>query len=277
MSTAEFSLASYEKNVHRVLETHEAILYGDSLKSDRQFVLWRHDVDFSVGAARTIAKVDRTLGLQSTFFFNLHADTYNLRSDFGKSVVAEILNLGHEVAIHLDTDFYRNLPDHLILEDLVQTEKEMFQRMFGVSPSAFSFHNPSETDLEHDEETYANLINCYSKRFRESIGYVSDSNGYWRYSSIEETIATNVARPLQVLTHPEWWSPIDLQPRERLARVLLLDQFDQMNRYDALLASFGRENRSGLSGLLPGDEGNPVGWKNRKTLEEVFGAHRELL
>jgi len=209
-------------------------------------VLWRHDVDVSLNAALDLAKEDNIYGVRSTFFINLHSDTYNAHSIESARLVRDIQNLGHKIEIHLDAAYYGSFDSALSLTQVLEEESKRFHRLFKVEPVAFSFHNPSESDLKFTAERYAGLINCYSDYFRQEVGYVSDSNGYWRYESIDESLKINERRPIQILTHAEWWITTPLAPRERIAAALFNDAMLHLEGYDRSIIKVGRENKSDL-------------------------------
>jgi hypothetical protein len=47
---------------------------------------------------------------------------------------------------------------------------------------------------------------------------------------------------LQVLTHPEWWVPEPMSPRERVARAIDGRARRQHARYDEIMKAMRREN-----------------------------------
>ena len=47
-------------------------------KTEEPHVLWRHDVDSSVHRALKLAKIEKKLGVKSTYFLRLHSEWYNL-------------------------------------------------------------------------------------------------------------------------------------------------------------------------------------------------------
>jgi hypothetical protein len=61
------------------------------------------------------------------------------------------------------------------------------------------------------------MISAAAPAFRD-FAYVSDSNGIWRYRKLEEVLSAPPVPKLQVLTHPEWWTPEPLAPFARLRR-----------------------------------------------------------
>mgnify|MGYP001161236470 CR=1 FL=1 len=75
----------------------------------RNTLFLRHDVDFSVDFAHTLAKFEADLGVQSTFFFMLTSNMYNLMAPENQRLVHEIIEMGHKVSIHFDPTAYDRL------------------------------------------------------------------------------------------------------------------------------------------------------------------------
>lgn len=124
-------------------------------------------------------------------------------------------------------------------------EAEIFRRMLGVEPAAFSLHNPDVGPwLEMDADRLCGMVNTYGKRLKKSYRYCSDSNGYWRFDRLGDVLAEAEEGKLQVLTHPAWWVPEACMPRQRIQQVIDERATVTGERYDALLKSCGRRNVS---------------------------------
>jgi hypothetical protein len=87
---------------------------------------------------------------------------------------------------------------------------------------------------------YSEMINAYAKIHFDMTNYVSDSNGYWRFRSLKEVLSDPNTEKLQVLIHPEWWTPEPLSPRARIWRAHIGRANNAHSRYIALLESLGR-------------------------------------
>jgi hypothetical protein len=249
---SDFLLPVYKALAMQTLRTRNPIKYRARLYARPADVFWRHDVDVSVRQASIVASIDREVGLSATFFINLHADTYNASSQYGRGEVSRIVELGHDIGIHLDSEFYGHFNEQSELENALLKEVRDFEELFAVSPEVFSYHNPSSLELTFDADSYVDLVNCYSSFFRDEVDYVSDSNGFWRHDSLNTSLTQESQRPLQVLTHAEWWAPIELAPRERMAAVLISDSLNHLARYDSSLAQRGRENRTQIRAIQDG-------------------------
>lgn len=215
-------------------------------RPEGRHVLWRHNVDLSLHRAAKLAAIEREEGVRSTYFLNPHAAFYNLLEPACLDLVARIIELGHAIGLHFDAAAYPHMRwSRQTLAEMLEREAALFETFLGAKITAFSYHNPDADGLiDIDDDEIAGLVNCYSRALRTEYGYVSDSNGYWRFRPIADVLATAEHRRLQVLTHPGWWAPEPLPPRERVLRCVHGRAEAVMARYDEFLHAQSRENIS---------------------------------
>ena len=207
-------------------------------------LLLRHDVDISVHRAYRLAQIESEVNVCSTFFLWMHSPAYSLFEEEIYDIIHRIMDLGHDIGLHFDYGFYerRKFGRDKILEHLA-IEKKILEDMFGLSITAFSFHDPSSKVLiQYTDENYCGMINAYSQYLKEHYDYCSDSNGYWRYRRLEDVLLKMSGEKLQVLLHPEWWTPEVLSPRQRISRCIDGRCKKTHEWYDALLDTVGRLN-----------------------------------
>ena len=70
------------------------------LNKQQRFVIMRHDIDFDLEKALFFAEMEAELGVQSTYFFLLRTNHYNVFSREGTDIVKRILGLGHDMGLH---------------------------------------------------------------------------------------------------------------------------------------------------------------------------------
>src|SRR5207302_377664 len=115
---------------------------------------------------------------------------------------------------------------------------------------AVSFHNPVAVPLPgFEDESVCGMVSAVSTRLVERYTYGSDSNGYWRHRSLFEVVADPEVTRLHALTHPEWWQPTPMAPRERVARCVQGRARAMETGYDDTLTAFGRTNVRDASDL----------------------------
>lgn len=191
----------------------------DNINFNDNFILWRHDIDLSLNRALVLAKEEAALGVQATYFINMHSEFYNIYEKSQYNILKQILELGHSLGLHIDTSFY-DISDEDDLELNVVREKKQIESFFQTRLSAFSFHDPSAIDLQFSKDYYAGLVNCYSDKFSKYLPYCSDSNGIWRYENLHDFLASPNLNRAQVLTHPGWWQDLPMTPRSSISRAL---------------------------------------------------------
>ncbi|MBK8845471.1 MAG: hypothetical protein IPO27_02490 [Bacteroidetes bacterium] len=191
--------------------------FADFAKTE-QFVLWRHDIDFSPQRALACAKIENSEGVKGTYFLHLHSEYYNLLEKNVFNIIKEIIELGHDIGVHFDTHFYNIKSEAEIIEHLGK-ERDFLNYLYNVDIKTFSFHNTNAFILTCNKWEYAGLINTYASYFKEELKYCSDSNGYWRYQRMKDVI--NEERgSLHLLTHCEWWTDEVMSPWQKIQRAI---------------------------------------------------------
>ncbi|HEY3113541.1 MAG TPA: hypothetical protein VGJ62_07650 [Gemmatimonadaceae bacterium] len=215
---ADFTRSNYRRLLGIAKESYVFRGYLDFAKEER-FVVWRHDIDFSMHAARRLAEMEQGEGIRSTFFVNIHSEFYNTLEKEVAGCLTHIIEMGHEIGVHFDGAFY-DIAAESDLEELVAREASILAQLFGVRPTAVAFHNPTRLLLGFKAWSYAGLVNTYSTYFQTEVGYCSDSNGYWRHRRLEDVLVTATDPRLQILTHPAWWQDVPMSPMARVNRCI---------------------------------------------------------
>lgn len=215
---ADFTHANYRRLVKLMRARFDARTFSE-VDRGGEFLLVRHDIDFSVHAALPIARIEAEEGLRATYFALLRCESYNPLERSAGDALRALRALGHEVALHFDAQ-HHGIAHEDELEDALARERDLLQEVIGAPVRAFSFHNPNELVLTRCERSeYAGLLSTYSAYFKREVAYCSDSNGHWRHRRLEDVL-TEEPRParLQVLTHPEHWTETVMSPHQRIMR-----------------------------------------------------------
>lgn len=211
---SEFTQDGYRSLIRTAKERFRFSTYTD-FNRDEKFVLWRHDLDYSVHKALEIAQIEKEEGIVSTYFIHLHSQFYNFFEEeiFGR--LKQIKEMGHEIGIHFDTHFY-NITSESELERHLAFEKKLLGDLFNTEIKVFSFHNTTPFIMQCRQWQYAGLINTYADYFQKNVTYCSDSNGTWMHRKLEDVMRDENTKSLQVLTHPEWWDKTVMSPKEKI-------------------------------------------------------------
>ncbi len=211
-------------------------------KSIKPHIILRHDVDLSVHRALALAKLEKKQNVRSTYFLRLRSEFYNIFEKSVLSKVHDIIKLGHSVGLHFDSSFYENKTRKNTIKNL-NWEKKVLSELLGEKIYAFSFHNPDpKTALSISDYRLSQMINVYSKKIKNSYHYISDSNGYWRYSRLFDLLKNNTEKNIQILIHPEWWQKTAMSPRMRVVRCVDERSKRTLETYDSILKASKRKN-----------------------------------
>lgn len=222
-------------------EGYAFIRYGEA-EAGRQ-VLWRHDVDFSMHRAASLARIEAAQDVFATYFVNPRAAFYSLAEQAVADLTRGIVALGHEVGLHFDPPIVEGHVWSLAaLEAAVVKERSLLESLLNAPVRVMSWHNPTLSNvLDFEADMVGGLLNAYGGSIRRRFTYASDSNGYWRFKPFSEVIGSGLPQ-LHLLTHPEWWTPDPLAPSARIDRCLEGRARANRRDYDAVLAAAGRTN-----------------------------------
>jgi hypothetical protein len=232
LSEADFTEAEYDRLVRLALRNYRFGSFAEWRNAPPQTVLWRHDLDFSVHRAVALARIEADAGVRATYFLNLHSAYYNALESEVADRVREIIELGHELGLHFDPTFETSRDPLRALS----SERRLLEDVFGVPVRSFSLHNPVVAGWSADDDEVAGMVNAYGRGLRERFAYRSDSHGVWRHGRLEDVLEEAAEERLHVLTHPEWWVPEPLPPRERVTRAIEGRAARTQERYDRVSA-----------------------------------------
>jgi hypothetical protein len=234
-----------EKNYRRLLKLAQKRFEFKSFhtKSKNPHIILRHDVDISIHRSLKLAKIEADLDIQSTYFLRLHSEYYNI---FEKEIfekIKEIIKLKHEIGLHFDVDFYSPIKSEKNLVSYLLKDKKILEYLLSRKIKVFSYHNPDIDEiLKYDNNHLAGMVNVYGKNFKKKYTYCSDSNGFWRFNSLKDTILDKSINQIHVLLHPEWWQANSLSPKQRIVRCIEGKAKNNKSLYKKTLKKMSRKN-----------------------------------
>ena len=236
------------KNYCNILETasknFKFIKFDEKFNENDKVILWRHDIDISPQRALFMAKKEAEFGIQGYYFVQVTSIFYNVLEQRISEIIQEISSLGHIIGVHFDASIYdgKSLSQ---IESKLKFEANILKNIINNEIDIFSIHNPTTLkNFESDNLNYFGFFNASSSELYKKYTYCSDSNGYWRYETLENLILNNNTKKLYVLTHPVWWQEIDMPPREKILRSILGRSNYSIKYYDNLLKINNRKNIS---------------------------------
>ncbi len=204
MKYNKFSINEYSK----ILETYkDRFVKFKSIMPDN-FVLLRHDVEFSINRALLIAEFETNKNVSSSFFFQVCSNAYNPFSVDNIFKIQRIKSLGHEVGLHLYVSHIQNNDYNELLLEL-KKQKNLFEKGLSLKCNIFSIHRPPNWILKYRSNTLGEMLNTYGEIFFEfsknpnKIKYISDSQHKWAYG---HPLDEHNFDKIQILLHPDEWS-----------------------------------------------------------------------
>lgn len=164
----------------------------------------RHDVDYMPEWSPRFAKIEKELGIQSAFFFQVCAKTYNLREMGNYRAMHEVKKLGHTVGLHFDWTWNPEMKWEGVAKECGR-DKAVFKAIAGFEPCELvSFHNPHRYVDSILNRDIPGMRHTYEKRYFSDIKYISDSQG-WYEGCMCRLFETGKYEKFQFLTHPYIW------------------------------------------------------------------------
>ena len=172
-------------------------LRGASL---RRGVILRHDVDFCLYPVHNLLKIEKKMGVTSTFFIMATSPTYNPNSHANRKIIREISESGFEIGLHFDPRIYGDM-SHNELGKMVAAECGILSDIINAPVTSVSLHRPSG-----NYPLFEGYNNAYSDKIFSKECYLSDSEMTFHGNDPHEFIERARRIPVQVLLHPEHWS-----------------------------------------------------------------------
>jgi hypothetical protein len=169
-------------------------------------VFLRHDVDISLPRTMKMAEIQKELGVQSTYFFRLHAEKYSFED--AKPIIKSLADDGFEIGLHYETLC------------VAQGEKQKAIELFGLDIQKLREIARVSVVAAHGQKVYKNRtiwedvdkakLQVSSAYDMKSDLYLSDAGGKRLRSKDGKYLFDRIyeAKPgqiVQVLIHPDWW------------------------------------------------------------------------
>ena len=227
-----FSYDDYKKIIKIIKESGRQATYKEALERD-DFIIMRHDVEYSVERAYKLSKVEESMDFRSTFFFQWTNNSYNILSRKNRDILTDMHERGQEIGLHFALN---GMTDMNLIRDRIRQEIDMLSNMLGFEITTFSIHRPSPAVLAENIKL-PGIINAYQDEFFTfnpkaqegaplDVKYMSDANHIWRYGyPDEENILNN--KKVQILVHPFGWTKEGYDNFNNY-RTLIDEKYDEM-------------------------------------------------
>lgn len=239
----DFTEARYRELLLEATIRYEFMDFSDLAGNDRECI-WRHDVDMSPHRAVRLAEIEQSVGVRAHYFIMLGSRFYNPFESGVLAVLKRLSVMGHGVGLHFDSASVPLSRNSGCIEEMLSNQANILSSILEIPINSFTLHNPTVGRVKNiNAVRYGGLVNASAPELVSSFTYCSDSNGIWRHRSLIEVVQDPSVRRLYALTHPEWWVPSPMRPRERIQRCIDGRAACVGREYDEDLARFGRPNQ----------------------------------
>lgn len=207
-----FSFEEYSKIISKINQQHKIIDFSDVTEKSNHFAVIRHDVEFSVERAFKLAELEKSLGIKTSYLFQIRNNAYNLFSSKNIKLIREINKMDHKIGIHVHMGMLTNISK---IREYILSDIEIMERLLEIPIDRYSFHRPSKEILQKNLRIEGK-INTYDFLFFDlqekeegfnnvRVKYYSDSRHCWEYG-YPDLDGLKKHSKVQLLTHPYSWT-----------------------------------------------------------------------
>jgi len=201
----------YKQIIRDIKATGKAMSYADAIGKD-EFVIMRHDIEFSIERAYNLSLVESKEDFTSTYFVQITNNSYNAFSKKAADMLKDMSARGHIIGLHYHLN---GQLDPVLVRDGVRDQLRIMSEMLGLDVNSYSFHRPMK-EVYYYNISIPYTINAYSKEFftfsenvkeddELDVKYIADSKHRWNYGFPDyETLMKY--KKIQLLIHPFSWT-----------------------------------------------------------------------
>lgn len=185
------------------------VIYGN--KKD-EFVIMRHDVEFSMERAYELSLVESGMDFCSTYFIQITNNSYNAFSKRSIDMMHDMADRGHHIGLHYHCNGEK---DAETVRDGVRDQIRIMTEIVDLPIDRFSFHRPAK-EIYYYKTHIRGIINAYSPDFfsyaenvdgstKLEVKYIADSKHRWNYGYPDLETFHRYPK-IQLLLHPFSWT-----------------------------------------------------------------------
>ncbi len=232
-----FSFDDYRVMMELIASSRRYMSYPEAM-GQQEYIVMRHDVEFSLPSALRLAQVEHEFGIGSTYLFQLRNPAYNLLARQNLEQVEAIRQLGHTIGLHF---YYEGPEDAALIGQELNAQAALLKSLIHQDIPVFSFHRPTKGMLQCDLRE-SGLINTYDPHLftytddlstldTQCVKYIADSRHRWDYGMFTGQTLRDYAR-VQLLFHPFSWSE-EGSGYDRCKEMVMLEKSAEFSRvYD---------------------------------------------
>jgi len=233
----ELSTVHYKYILLSIKNTYNIVSFSKSEHSatpNKPRIILRHDIDSSLHSATVMAQLENDIGIQSTYFVQLHCDYYSSTTIEGIKLIRTLRDLGHEIGLHYDPVYYDTLG--ISFESGISQDIELLEAILKQPVLSVSRHLPL---LGSQKETFPSSIKFNAMNpiyINGKFKYLSDSNGIFREGCFCNHIDN--LRDYCFLVHPVWWTTEGNDWKDKLNHQATMDCENVRIRIDNKIAQY---------------------------------------
>ena len=118
-----FSFDDYRQIIKLIKETGKYATYEEAKNKD-EFIIMRHDVEYSVERAYALSKVEESMDFRSTFFFQWTNNSYNILSRKNRDILTDMHERGQNIGLHFALN---GMTDMKLIRERIKQEMDMLR------------------------------------------------------------------------------------------------------------------------------------------------------
>lgn len=201
----------YRDILRNIISTEKLRDYTD-VQPGCDFIVLRHDIEFSMERALNMAEIEFEMGVRATYFVQIRSNAYNAFSLKNVAMLRQMRDLGHHIGLHYHIGLSM-VPD--VIAEEIRQQCGLLEAMLGFPVDRYSMHRPQK-ETHYYATAIPGLINAYGPDFFTfaeeldehsvlHVKYISDAKHRWNYGTPDAETLRNAPR-LQLLVHPDFWS-----------------------------------------------------------------------
>lgn len=211
---AYFTLNSYVRLLQYLRQIYKIVPFCEIPKKDCRYLILRHDIEFSTQAALKMARIERDLGIRSTYFVLFSSIGYNVLKENNVRILKQISKLDHEVGIHYDPSQFRSYGRNM--NDTLKIEIQLLEHLLGKKVYSIARHGPWTRD---PFATIKGYINANHPNLRRDL-FIHESCRAWAPVEGIFQLLNDPPRRVQLLIHPENWQDDEINRENLLQRLI---------------------------------------------------------
>lgn len=194
------------------IQEHLPVVRFDDVVREEKYCVVRHDVEFSIERALALAKFEKSIGISSTYVFQVCNNNYNPFSHKNREQILEVASLGHDIGVHVHLGNFNRKEESV--ESYIIKQAHILSIALDYPINRFSIHRPLKEHLQKviNIPGFINMnaepFFTYTEEFTLydlPVLYLADSNHDWKYGHPLSVDYERISK-MQLNCHPFSWT-----------------------------------------------------------------------